>query len=59
MEASANPAVWIVLVGGVAQTIYYTVLIILVAARMSSRLAVMEFKVNELWKSSRAEIDGV
>ena len=31
------------------QAIYYTALVAVLAWRLSSRLAVLEFKVNELW----------
>ena len=43
----------LVVVGGIVQTIYYTGLLALLAARISSRIAVMEFKVDELWAASR------
>lgn len=39
----------LVIIAAGAQAVYYTVLMGVLATRLSSRLAVMEFKVNALW----------
>ncbi len=44
---------WIVVAAGILQTAYYTALVIFAGARILSRIAVMEFKVDELWHRGR------
>ena len=51
MEDGSLTALYVA--GGIVQAVYYTVLIGILAARISSRIAVMEFKVDELWAASR------
>lgn len=54
MALSGDGVVTLVLVVLIAQTVYYTVLTITTTARISSRLAVMEFKVNKLEDMAQA-----
>lgn len=49
MGALGDSVATLIVAGVIAQTAYYTILVVSLAARISSRLAVMEFKVNELW----------
>ncbi len=53
MELGGSSVATYVAIGGIIQTIYYTVLIATLASRISSRIAVMEFKVNEPWARAR------
>lgn len=49
MEPAGVSTASLVITASLAQVVYYTVLMTLLAVRLSSRLAVMEFKVNALW----------
>lgn len=44
------------LLGELVQTAYLTILILVVAFRVSNRIAVMEFQVQKLWSIMEAEL---
>ena len=58
MALSGDIVVTLVLGGLFVQTVYYTVLVFALAARISARLAVMEFKVNQLWAETEEAKEG-
>ena len=44
---------WVLVVAAVLQTVYYTALVGFAGARILSRIAVVEFKVDDLWHRDR------
>ncbi len=45
---------WVVVLAGILQTVWYTALVVVAGARILSRIAVMELKVDDLWHRDRA-----
>lgn len=58
MEIGAGADTWVVVLAGIVQTAYYTALVVFAGARILSRIAVMEFKVNELWQRGAPPAEG-
>lgn len=53
MELPGATSTWVVLLAGILQSLYYTALVGFAGARILSRIAVMEFKVDDLWHRER------
>ena len=51
--ADGSSNTWVLVVAGILQTVYYTALVGFAGARILSRIAVMEFKVDDLWHRDR------
>lgn len=56
-EPSGSLPVLIIVVG-LLQGIYVTLIALVVSARVNSRIALLEFKVNELWSELTNKIEG-
>ncbi len=56
-ESSGSLPVLIIVVG-LLQGIYVTLIALVVSARVNSRIALLEFKVNELWAELTNKTEG-